>query len=82
MNEQRSRENREEQGAQNRDSGQQNRQSGPPTGFEGMNFEQRRGSYRGNLSNGTGTETGDEKTLADGRRICSEWFAFDENVVE
>lgn len=61
MNEQGRRENREEQGAQNRDVGQQIRQSGSPTGFEGMNFEQRRGSYRGNTSGGMNAETGDEK---------------------
>jgi hypothetical protein len=61
MNEQRSRENRAEQGAHNKDSGQQNRQSGLPTGFEGMNFEQRRGSYRGDTSSGINAETGNEK---------------------
>ena len=60
MNEQRSREIREEEGSPNRDRGQQNRQSDPLTGFEGMNFEQRRGSYRGNISNDS-TKTGDER---------------------
>lgn len=66
MNEQRSRENNEDQGRQVRDSGQHNRQSGPPAGFEGMNFEQRRGIYRGTVSNGSNTETGDDKNS--GRR--------------
>lgn len=66
MNEQRSRENREDQNRQTGDSGQQNRQSGPPIGFEGMNFEQRRGSYRGNGMNGDTNQTGDEKNS--GRR--------------
>lgn len=66
MNEQRSREHREDQGRQIGSSGQEQRQSGPPTGFEGMNFEQRRGSYRSNVSNGTSDQTGDEKNS--GRR--------------
>ena len=62
MNEQQSRENKEEQSTYSRDNKQQNRQSGPPTGFEGMNFEQRRGSYRGNVSNGTSDHSSDENS--------------------
>ena len=60
MNEQNNRENRQEQRTNSRDARQENRQSGPPTGFEGMNFEQRRGSYRGNTSNSRRDDTGEE----------------------
>lgn len=60
MNEQNNRENRQEQRMNSRDVRQENRQSGPPTGFEGMNFEQRRGSYRGNTSNSRRDDTGEE----------------------
>ena len=62
MNEQRNRENREDQGTNRRDREQENRQSGPPTGFEGMNFEQRRGSYRGNTSTSSSDQTGKDYT--------------------
>lgn len=62
MNDQRSRENKEEQSTYSRDNKQQNRQSGPPTGFEGMNFEQRRGSYRGNSSNSNSDHSSDENS--------------------
>jgi len=73
MNEQRNWEHREDQGKNSRDSGQDNRRSGPPTGFEGMNFEQRRGSYRGNTSTSTSDQTSDEH--ASGNRQDDLWGA-------
>lgn len=60
MNEQRGRETREEHGVQNSDTVQHNRQSGALSGFEGMNYEQRRGSYRGNNPGSESEQTGGE----------------------
>jgi hypothetical protein len=62
MNDQRGREDRVEQSMKKRDNRQQIRQSDPPTGFEGMNFEQRRGCYRGNTFNSSSDQTGDENS--------------------
>lgn len=58
MNDNRSADGNKEPKAHNRDIRQHNSQSIAPMGFEGMNFEQQRGSYRDNVSHSRRQEPG------------------------
>lgn len=50
MDTNRRRDGKNEHNPHERDINQQGRKTSAPTGFEGMNFEQERGSYRDNQS--------------------------------